>query len=169
MSGLSSTRRRFLQSSAAALGVSLPQFLKLRQQAVAADATTSPVGKAKSCIVLYCWGGMSHHETWDPKPLASSEVRGEFQPISTRTPGVQLSEHRAIDSSQQLSTRQGNVLEYDRPRATPGHDSSKPASISRTLAITRSHGLQVSQGTTRHATIRSTSLPAGRQRHTTSR
>ncbi len=93
MSRSSLTRRRFLQSSCAALGVSLPEFLQLRQQAVAADAATSPAGKAKSCIVLYCWGGMSHHETWDPKPLASSEVRGEFQPISTATPGIMVSEH----------------------------------------------------------------------------
>lgn len=50
-------------------------------------------GKAKSCIILYCWGGMSHIDTWDPKPEAPVGVRGEFSPISTATPGIQISEH----------------------------------------------------------------------------
>lgn len=92
MSRFSLTRRHFLNSSCAALGVSLPEFLHLQRRA-AADSFSASAGKAKSCIVLYCWGGMSHHETWDPKPRASSEVRGEFQPISTATPGIMVSEH----------------------------------------------------------------------------
>jgi len=86
-------RRRFLQNGCAALGLSLPEFLRLRKQASANYLTSGHTGKAKSCIVLYCWGGMSHHETWDPKPLAPREIRGEFQPIATATPGIMVSEH----------------------------------------------------------------------------
>ena len=39
------------------------------------------------------WGGPSQLDTWDPKPDAPAEVRGEFRPIATRVPGVQISEH----------------------------------------------------------------------------
>jgi hypothetical protein len=86
--------------------MSLPMFLQQRS-ATAAGATgtggsvaggsvagsSAGRGKAKSCIILYCWGGMSHHETWDMKPEAPIEYRGEFQPIETETPGIQVGEH----------------------------------------------------------------------------
>lgn len=88
------TRRRWLGVSAGMMGLSLPELLGLRR-ARAAGANPG-VGQAKSCIVLYCWGGMSHLDTWDPKPDAPAEVRGEFTPISTATPGVHLSEHMPL-------------------------------------------------------------------------
>lgn len=47
----------------------------------------------KCCILLFLYGGPSHLETFDPKPHAPVDVRGEFQPISTSVPGVQISEH----------------------------------------------------------------------------
>jgi hypothetical protein len=50
-------------------------------------------GRAKSCIVLFCWGGMSHLNIWDPKPESPAGMRGPFQPISTATPGIQFGEH----------------------------------------------------------------------------
>jgi len=50
-------------------------------------------GQAKRCIFLFMWGGPSQLETFDPKPAAPDEIRGEFQPISTRVPGIQISEH----------------------------------------------------------------------------
>lgn len=50
-------------------------------------------GSIRSCILLFLYGGPSHIETFDPKPNAPSDVRGEFQPIATSVPGVQLSEH----------------------------------------------------------------------------
>lgn len=47
----------------------------------------------KSCILVFHYGGPSHFETYDPKPNAPSEIRGEFQAISTKVPGVQVGEH----------------------------------------------------------------------------
>src|SRR3954452_20446673 len=47
-------------------------------------------GKAKQCIVLFLMGGPPQHSTWDPKPDAIAEVRGEFGPIATRVPGVRI-------------------------------------------------------------------------------
>jgi hypothetical protein len=49
--------------------------------------------KAKSCILLFMWGGPSQLDTWDMKPNAPTEVRGPFKPIATNVPGIQISEH----------------------------------------------------------------------------
>jgi len=53
----------------------------------------SGFGKAKACILMFIWGGPSHLDTWDLKPNAPAEIRGEFQPIATTVPGIQVSEH----------------------------------------------------------------------------
>ena len=53
----------------------------------------SSFGRARSVIVMYCWGGMSHIDTLDMKPDAGSDIRGEFSPISTSVPGTQITEH----------------------------------------------------------------------------
>ncbi|MFN0056443.1 MAG: DUF1501 domain-containing protein [Planctomycetales bacterium] len=50
-------------------------------------------GKASACILIYNYGGPSHLETFDLKPEAPRETRGEFQPISTSVPGTGVSEH----------------------------------------------------------------------------
>jgi hypothetical protein len=50
-------------------------------------------GRAKRCLMLFMWGGPSQLDTFDPKPDAPKEVRGEFSPISTVTPGLQICEH----------------------------------------------------------------------------
>ena len=88
-----------LRTAVGTLGLSLPAFLRARFQAQASAATQAG-GRAKSCIVLYCWGGMSHHETWDPKPHAPPEIRGEFRPIQTVTPGIHIGEHLPLLSRQ---------------------------------------------------------------------
>jgi hypothetical protein len=80
-----------LSASAGLAGLSLPVFLQVRSQARAQDV--SPAARAKSCIVIYCWGGMSHFESWDPKPNAPAEIRGSFSPIQTATTSIQISEH----------------------------------------------------------------------------
>lgn len=49
--------------------------------------------EAKSCILIWLDGGPTHYETFDPKPLAPKEVRGEFEPISTKITGGFFSQH----------------------------------------------------------------------------
>jgi uncharacterized protein (DUF1501 family) len=68
-------------------GLSLPDFLSMRSAAAAAAP------KAESVIVLWCAGGPSHLDSFDPKPDAASEFRGEFKAIPTNVDGIQLSEH----------------------------------------------------------------------------
>jgi hypothetical protein len=50
-------------------------------------------GRAKRCIFIFMWGGPSQLDTFDPKPDAPSDIRGEFQPTSTNVPGIQINEH----------------------------------------------------------------------------
>jgi hypothetical protein len=86
MFSLQFSRRDVLRSSVGLAGLTLPTLFQLQSQAAAAP-------RATSCIVIYCWGGLSHYESWDPKPDAPAELRGEFSPISTATPGIQYCEH----------------------------------------------------------------------------
>src|SRR6266850_2165281 len=81
------TRREFLRAGALSLfGLGLPQLLHARPPA-------RERGRAKACILLFMWGGPAQQETWDLKPDAPEEVRGEFRPIATNVPGLMISEH----------------------------------------------------------------------------
>ncbi|MGD9855118.1 MAG: DUF1501 domain-containing protein, partial [Planctomycetaceae bacterium] len=68
------------------------QFAGLSNPASAATTTTGG-GRAKRCIFLFMWGGPSQLDTFDMKPEAPAEVRGEFDPIATPVPGLQICEH----------------------------------------------------------------------------
>jgi len=88
------TRRDALRLGAA--GLSLPGLLAMQSRAQAAglnDAGVRSFGKAKRCIVLFAWGGMSHIDTWDLKPDADSDVRSVFASIPTTIPGYHVCEH----------------------------------------------------------------------------
>ncbi|RPH50737.1 MAG: DUF1501 domain-containing protein [Planctomycetota bacterium] len=86
------SRRRFLRLGAG--GLSLPALLALQNSGwTRALPASAGFGKAKSCIVLFAWGGMSHLDTFDPKPDAPSDIRGEFRPIRTAVGGMEVSEH----------------------------------------------------------------------------
>ena len=85
------SRRQVLATSLGCAGFSLTDFLQL--QSIAKENRTETKGKAKSCIILFAWGGMSHLETWDPKPEGPKEIRGSFGTIPTATPGIHIGEH----------------------------------------------------------------------------
>src|SRR5438105_1203408 len=87
-------RREFLRAGSLSLvGLGLPQLLEAR--AAPKDAALRPGRgkKAKACILLFMWGGPAHQDTWDMKPGAPQEYRGEFQPIATNVPGIHICEH----------------------------------------------------------------------------
>jgi len=84
-------RREFLRAgSLGLLGLGLPQLLQARSLM---PVTRAKPGRAKACIVLFMWGGPAHQDTWDLKPDAPAEYRGEFKPIPTSLPGVHICEH----------------------------------------------------------------------------
>jgi hypothetical protein len=73
-----------------AWGFGLDDLLRLRARA-ALGGVSNPA-KVKSCILIWLAGGPSHLDTFDPKPEASSDVRGEFKPIDTSVAGLRISE-----------------------------------------------------------------------------
>ena len=94
------TRRRILQAAGPGLlGLGLPKLL------AAQEATHAYPERAKSVIFLFLFGGPSQFETFDVKPDAPSEIRGPFQAIQTRTPGLHICEHlpRLADVSDKLT------------------------------------------------------------------
>src|ERR1700704_1019508 len=81
-------RREFLRAGALSLfGLGLPQLLEARAQ------SRSPRPRAKACILLFMWGGPAQQDTWDLKPDAPVEYRGEFRPIETNVNGIRICEH----------------------------------------------------------------------------
>jgi len=83
------SRRELLRIGGIGLGgLTLPDLL--RRRAAAAAVGGKPT--AKSVIVLFNGGGIPHHETWDPKPNAPQEIRGEFGVTQTKTPGLLIGE-----------------------------------------------------------------------------
>jgi hypothetical protein len=67
------------------LGLDLAGLLQAEQ--------SRPASPVRSCILLFYYGGPSHLDTWDMKPDAPKEVRGEFQSIATKVPGIRVCEH----------------------------------------------------------------------------
>ncbi|QDU22160.1 DUF1501 domain-containing protein [Urbifossiella limnaea] len=83
-------RRELLRAGGLALGgLALPA---LHNRGLASPARPGSFGKAKNCIVLYLSGGPAQLDTFDPKPDAPDDIRGEFGTIQTRLPGVRFSD-----------------------------------------------------------------------------
>ncbi len=86
------TRRSLMQvGTLGAFGLSLPDLLAWRA-AAAATGTGTKGNPARSVVLLWLFGGPSHHDLWDPKPEAPIEVRGSFRPMRTASPDIQLTE-----------------------------------------------------------------------------
>jgi hypothetical protein len=82
------TRRELLRIGGLSLGsLALPTLLERPARA------SGSFGKARNCIILFLSGGASHHDTFDPKPDAPAEIRGEFDTIATAIPGVRFTRY----------------------------------------------------------------------------
>jgi hypothetical protein len=78
------SRRELVRAGALSLfGLGLSDYVRAE----------APKRKAKACIVLFMWGGPAQQDTWDMKPDAPEVYRGEFKPIATSVPGLQICEH----------------------------------------------------------------------------
>lgn len=85
------TRRAAVQAGGISLlGLGMNHFAGLREASAGSGATSKPI---RSCIYIFLSGGLSQHDSFDPKPNAPAEIRGEFAPIPTQTPGLQICEH----------------------------------------------------------------------------
>ncbi|MCA9103578.1 MAG: DUF1501 domain-containing protein [Planctomycetales bacterium] len=87
------TRRTAIQAGAVGmLGLGMNHLEALRASA-SDQAATPPSGKAGACIYIFLSGGLGQHDSFDLKPEAPDAIRGEFAPIDTATPGIQICEH----------------------------------------------------------------------------
>lgn len=84
------SRREVLQAGySGLLGLGLPALMAGRPPAAEASNARTP----KSMVIVFLTGACSHHDTFDMKPDAPAEIRGEFQQIATSIPGYQICEH----------------------------------------------------------------------------
>lgn len=89
---LTSRRRHLVDVGALSLlGLSSAGLSNLRRASGSEHGPVTP--RARSCIFIFLFGGPSHIDLWDMKPKAPAEIRGEFSPVATVTPGIELCEH----------------------------------------------------------------------------
>ena len=87
------SRRTAVQAGAVGLlGLGMSQVTGLRALA-ATQGAPQPILKAKAVIYIFLSGGLGQQDSFDPKPDAPDNIRGEFKSIATRTPGLRVCEH----------------------------------------------------------------------------
>src|SRR5262245_11120943 len=86
------SRRTMIQAgSIGLLGLGMNHLAGLRAMGAVQGGT--PNQRAKACIYIFLSGGLAQHDSFDMKPDAPENIRGEFKPIATKTPGTQICEH----------------------------------------------------------------------------
>ena len=90
-------RDAMIRLGTAGLGaLALPNLLRAERT----SAKAQPAGRAKSCILLYLWGGPPQQDMWDLKPDAPEGIRSQFEPIDTVTPGIRINRRVALGVAQ---------------------------------------------------------------------
>jgi hypothetical protein len=96
--------------------------------------------RTKSCIVIMLLGGPPQHETWDPKPNAPAEIRGDLRPIQSATPGLLVGELmprtaqwtnricvlRAVTTGDNAHSSSGYYMTTGRPHLPMGVENARP-------------------------------------------
>lgn len=112
------SRREILQVGySGLLGLGLPSVMAGKTRAeLARGSAQGGAGRPKSVLIVFLTGAASHHDTFDMKPDAPAEVRGEFAPIATSVPGLHVCEHLP-----RLAARAGK---YALVRSLSHHDNN---------------------------------------------
>jgi hypothetical protein len=88
------SRRQLLRAGGlGAFGLSLARLFQAEAAAASGTIPFASTPRLRHCILIYYYGGPSQLDTWDLKPGAPREVRGEFDPIATTIPGVRICEY----------------------------------------------------------------------------
>src|SRR5439155_8898294 len=135
------SRREWLRAGGLGLfGLSLPALLQARRADTAPSSRGTAFGRAKACIVLFLMGGPPQHETWDPKPDAPAEIRGDLRPISSVVGGLSVGElmpHvarladkccvlRAVSTNDNAHSSSGYWMLTGYPHQPTNSENSKP-------------------------------------------
>lgn len=95
------TRREWIRVGGLSwIGLSTLHLARLRAVAASDEDQQRQARRKNSCIFIFLFGGPSHIDLWDMKPAAPLNVRGEFRPVVTRVPGIDLCEHLPLLAQQ---------------------------------------------------------------------
>ena len=134
------SRRTALQAgSISLLGLGMNHLEGLRA-APLPDGQVAQPATAKRVIYIFLSGGLAQHESFDMKPDAADDVRGEFNPIQTKTPGLQICEHlpqlaqrsemwsicRSLTHGSNEHSLGHHIMLTGRSKTPPGFSGSKP-------------------------------------------
>lgn len=115
------SRRAMVQAGAVGLlGLGMNHLAGLRAMAApASKAAAAP--KAKAVIYIFLSGGLSQLDSFDLKPEGPEAIRGEFRPIATRTPGIQICEHLPLLAQRSHHWALVRSLAHPQPEHSAGH------------------------------------------------
>lgn len=94
-------------------------------------------GSARSCILIYLWGGPPQQDMWDMKPLAAEGIRSQFQPIQTVVPGIDVCEHLPLFARHTDKTAIIRSLTHDSNNHEPSVYRTLTGRINNTLVVPR--------------------------------
>ncbi len=107
------SRRQLLLGGSVGLGALDLVGLDLPGLLAGEESSAKPRSRAKSCILFFMEGGPAHQDLWDLKPEAPLEYRGEFKPIPTRIPGIQVCDHLPMLAKQMHHFAQVRSVHHD--------------------------------------------------------
>lgn len=114
-------RRAALQAGAIGLlGLGVNHVQALRALAKPGD-TVARRPRAKAVIYIFLSGGLAQHDSFDLKPDAPDTIRGEFNPIATRTPGIQICEHLPLLAQRSHLWALVRSMAHPQPEHSAGH------------------------------------------------
>lgn len=115
--------------------VALPELLRAESARAAGGGTGQ--GTAKSCILIYLWGGPPQQDMWDMKPEAPEAIRSQFRPIPTVVPGIDVCEHLPLFARHTDKTAIIRSLTHDSNNHEPSVYRTLTGRINNTLAVPR--------------------------------
>ena len=123
-------------------GLTLPTLLELEQTRAADTGRHHLVpsgGQAKSCILIYLWGGPPQMDLWDPNPQAPVGIRSLFDPIDTVVPGIQIAEEMPLFAGHTDKTTIIRSYSHDSNNHEPSVFRSLTGKIDRSLRVPRNN------------------------------
>ncbi len=117
--------------------LTLPSLLRAESDQRTLKNFSIGAGKAKSCILVYLWGGPPQQDMWDMKPDAPQGIRSQFQPIQTVVPGIDVCEHMPRFATHTDKVAIVRSLTHDSNNHEPSVYRTLTGRINNTLAIPR--------------------------------
>jgi hypothetical protein len=117
--------------------LTLPQLLRVEAAMASNDIAARPAAPAKSCILIYLWGGPPQQDLWDMKPDSAPGIRSHFRPIPTVIPGIDVCEHLPLLAQHTDKTAFVRSVTHDSNNHEPSVYRTLTGRINNTLAVPR--------------------------------